>query len=372
MNVVGAGIAGLATAAACARKGARVLLTEQAGDITEIGAGIQISPNGWAVIEALGLDQRLLDEGLRADSVELLDGRDGRLVLKLDFQHAAPDRRWVFVHRGKLIAALEDAARDAGARIALGTRLDTPKLPGRDGPVLVGADGIRSVVRRAAFGPAEARFAGQVAWRAIIPDRTWRTVAQVYMGPRRHLVSYPLRGGLRNLVGIEERDDWVHEDWRQMDDPDRFRRAFASFAPQVARWLEMVEEVHLWGLFLHPVAKTWHRDGAVVIGDAAHPTLPFLAQGANLALEDAWALTRCLDEYDTVPRALTAFEQHRQPRAVRAVEAAFSNARAYHLENPALRYVAHSALRVGAKIAPGVPLRRFEWLYGYDVRREHL
>ena len=370
--MVGAGIAGLTTAAACAMKGARVLLTEQAGDITEVGAGLQISPNGWAVIEALGLDQRIYDEGLRADAVELLDGRDGRQVLKLDFQHAAPDRRWIFIHRGRLIAALEDAARAAGVRIGLGTRLETPKLPGRNGPVLVGADGIRSTVRRTAFGAAEARFAGQVAWRATIPDRSFRNIAQVYMGPRRHLVSYPLRGGLRNIVGVEERDDWVHEDWRQTDDPEHFRRAFASFAPQVARWLEQVEEVHLWGLFLHPVAKSWHSGGTVLVGDAAHPTLPFLAQGANLALEDGWAIARCLEEYETLPMALDAFERHRQPRATRAVEASFSNARAYHLENPALRYMAHSALRVGAKIAPGVPLRRFDWLYGYDVRKEHL
>ncbi len=136
------------------------------------------------------------------------------------------------------------------------------------------------------------------------------------MGPGRHLVSYPLRGGnLRNIVAVEERNRWAEESWSLRDDPMDLRLAFEGFSPRVRGWLDQVQDVHLWGLFRHPVAATWTRllpRGAVaILGDAAHPTLPFLAQGAAMGLEDAWVLA---DRLSRLPldQALAAYQAPRR------------------------------------------------------------
>jgi salicylate hydroxylase len=189
------------------------------------------------------------------------------------------------------------------------------------------------------------------------------------MGPGRHLVSYPLRGGtLRNIVAVEERRRWVEESWSLRDDPLELRLAFEGFGPRVQGWLNEVQDVWLWGLFRHPVARQWHKGNAVILGDAAHPTLPFLAQGANMALEDAWVLADCLSATAKTEAALARFQALRAPRCKTIVEAANSNARAYHLRSP-VREVAHLGLRVAGKLSPALPLRRFDWLYGHDVTK---
>jgi salicylate hydroxylase len=167
-------------------------------------------------------------------------------------------------------------------------------------------------------------------------------------------------------VAVVERGDWTEESWSLTGDPDALRAAFADFAPRVRGWLDRVEQQGLWGLFLHPVAARWHGGGAVIIGDAAHPTLPFLAQGANLALEDAWVLAAALAGHDTPEAAFAAFQAARAARVVRAVGAAWSNARNYHLTG-ARRVVSHAGLRVLGAVAPGAMLGRFDWLYGMDV-----
>ncbi|MFN5828019.1 MAG: FAD-dependent monooxygenase, partial [Rhodobacterales bacterium] len=127
-----------------------------------------------------------------------------------------------------------------------------------------------------------------------------------------------------------------------------------------------IEEVHLWGLFRHPVARRWHGGRAVLLGDATHPTLPFLAQGANMALEDAWVLADSLARHDPPEAGFAAYQQARSARCARIVAASAANARAYHLASP-LREIAHLGLRIGGRIAPQAALRRFEWIYGLDV-----
>lgn len=187
------------------------------------------------------------------------------------------------------------------------------------------------------------------------------------MGPGRHLVSYPLRGGrARNLVAVEERGSWAAEGWHHRDDPARLRAAFARFGGPVPGWLAALEEVHLWGLFRHEVVQRWHGGVCVLVGDAAHPTLPFLAQGANMALEDAWVLSDALIREPTCEDAFRAYQAARDRRVRRTVAAAEGNARAYHLAGPA-RWVAHRLLGLSGRIAPGLALRRFDWLYGHDV-----
>ncbi len=380
VTVLGAGIAGLAVATALARQSARVRILEQAPAIGEVGAGLQITPNGMAVLTALGLGEAAARAGQVAEAVELVDGETGQPVSRIDLLKIAPRGAFRFFHRADLIALLEAAARGAGAGIALGHRVTAVHL-GDHGPMvetmngretaglLIGADGLHSCVRAALNGKAAPFFTHQVAWRATLPaDGDIPPVARVFMGAGRHLVTYPLRGGrLRNIVAVEERRTWAEESWSLTDDPLALRIAFGNFIPEVRGWLDRIEQPNLWGLFRHPVAPRWRGQGAAILGDAAHPTLPFLAQGANMALEDAWVLARELAARP-VAEALLAYQAARAERSRRIVAAANANARNYHLTG-IKRDIAHAGLRLASRLAPNAAAARFRWIYGLDVTR---
>lgn len=379
VTVIGAGIGGLAVARALSLRGASVTVLEQADAIREVGAGLQISPNGAVVLKALGLAEATDAVSTQAKAVRLIDGPTGDPVLSLDLEQ----RGYRFLHRADLIRILLDGAREAGVEIRLLQQITSidlsgsrPRLATAEGAsietgLLIGADGLHSRTRAALNSDPEPFFTNQVAWRALIPaESDSPPVAEVHMGPGRHLVSYPLRGGtLRNIIAVEERSRWAEESWSLRVDPMELRLAFNSFAPRVRHWLDQVDEVYLWGLFRHPVAARWHRGSAAILGDAAHPTLPFLAQGANMALEDAWVLAQTLASHDTTEAAFTAYQNARATRCTRIVDASSRNARAYHLHSP-WRELAHTGLRLTGKLTPDLPLRRFDWLYGWDVKSD--
>lgn len=377
--VVGAGIGGLTAAIALARRGIAVTVIERAAAIREVGAGLQISPNGLAVLRALGLERQLRARGAvqgRAVVLRAHDGADD--VARLDLTRLSADQSYLFVHRADLIDVLARAAREANVTLSLDTEVtgvkagSLPSLTLADGSMrqaelIVGADGIHSQARTALNGADDAVFTGQVAWRATVPNTVGHPdAATVTMGPRRHLVSYPLRGGaLVNLVAVEERSGWAAEGWSHRDDPANLRAAFAEYEGPAAALIAAVEAPTLWGLHRHPVAPCWQSGGVALLGDAAHPTLPFLAQGANLALEDAWAMAAVVTRGGT--KALPDYEALRAPRVKRVIRAAERNAWRYHLRPGPLRTAAHTALRLGSRYAPGRMLGAFDWLYGYDI-----
>jgi salicylate hydroxylase len=237
--------------------------------------------------------------------------------------------------------------------------------------LLIGADGLHSNVRVALNGVRKPFFTRQVAWRTVIPavgDEP--PVAKVFMGAGRHLVVYPLRGGtMLNIVAVQERDEWAAEGWNYEDDPANLRSVFADFGAEVQALLARVQKVYLWGLFRHPVAEHWHKGRVAILGDAAHPTLPFMAQGAVMALEDAWVLADALDKADSVEAGLAAYQNRRHARATKVIEAASKNARNYHLSPGPVRFAAHSALRLGSRIAPSLAMKKFDWIYGHDVTK---
>ena len=379
--VLGGGIGGLAAALALQARGAEVRVLEQAEAIREVGAGIQVSPNGLRVLEALGLGEGFRRISVAGQAVSLRDYRAGREVLRMDLCGLASGQEYRFVHRADLIDLLAGAARDAGVQIRLlqrarsvvpGVRPEVQLCNGDSvhADLVIGADGLHSVMRPVLNGDAKPLFTGQVAWRAVVPNTVAHpNEAQVHMGPGRHMVSYPLRAGdFVNLVAVEERKGWVDEGWSHSDDPANLRRAFAGFGGMVPQLLAHVAQPGLWGLFRHPVAKLWHGPGVVLLGDAAHPTLPFLAQGANMALEDAWVLADALDVAGL--SGLVDYQARRRPRVLRAIETANGNAWKYHLRNPVIRGVAHMGLGMIGRVAPGRMLHQFDWLYGHDVTRQ--
>lgn len=380
--VVGAGIGGLALARVLALRGASVTVLEQAPEIREVGAGLQISPNGGAVLRALGLDSELRRFGaVRAEAVSLRDAA-GPEVLRLDLARHAPDQAHHCIHRADLIEILAQGARQAGARLRLLHKVDAVRPGPRPEVVtcggarlradlVIGADGLHSRLRPVLNPGSTAVFTRQVAWRAVLPETgTPAPEVRLYMGPGRHLVTYPLRGGRqRNLVAVEETRTWSDEGWSHPGDPDRLRALFSDFGPEVRALLDRVGPVHRWGLFRHPVARRWHGEGVALLGDAAHPTLPFMAQGACLALEDAWVLGRSLAEAGTLAEGLSAYQRARRDRASRIVSAASRNAWKYHLSLPPLRAAGHMALRLGGRFAPSAMVRQFDWIYREDVTR---
>ncbi|MBY6046995.1 FAD-dependent oxidoreductase [Vannielia litorea] len=373
--VLGGGVAGLATARALALRGARVRLLEQAGEIAEVGAGLQVSPNAGRVLEALGLGPDFAEVSDESRGVRMREAARGQEVAFVPY---AGRGRFANVHRADLIAVLERGAREAGVEITLGCRAAEVQPGGRvitaagkalEAGLVVGADGLHSVARAALLGAQEPVFTHQVAWRALVEAEVpLPPEAQLFLAPGRHLVAYPLRGGrLVNIVACEEQAEWAEEGWQVPGDVEVFRAAFAGFGGPVPGWLARVETVRRWGLFRHGVAARWNRERLVIVGDAAHPTLPYLAQGAAMGLEDAWVLAASLAEADGLEAGLAAFQAAREARCRRIVDAATANARNYHLPRGPKRWAAHLALGLASRFAPGILPGRFDWLWGEDV-----
>ncbi len=371
--VVGGGIGGLAAALALRQRGAQVTVLEQAPALTEVGAGLQISANGMSVLRVLRVAGDQPEAAQLSYGTILCDYRKGRVISRIPAPAAGPT---FYYHRADLLEVLRQASEDAGVDIRLGARVQTVhKHPSEaeivldDGERLraecvIAADGGRSALRPILNGPEAPAFTHQIAWRATVPweDRVERPQASLTMGPGRHVVTYPLRDQhLMNVVAIEERSDWQQEGWRVEGDPNELRARFADFGGPVRDILTKVEETHLWALFLRPVAERWQNGRLVLLGDAAHPTLPFMAQGACLALEDAWVLARSFDSQSGVRQALAAYEAARQRRAQHVVAAASANARNFHLRGP-MRLAAQAVL---AAIGPRLT-RKFDWIYNYD------
>lgn len=370
--IVGGGIGGLTAALALARQGADVTVYEQAPAIRAVGAGIQITPNGARALHDLGLAQALDAASIAARAVVPMDGLTGRAVAQFDLKGQTPPYR--FIHRAALIDALASACADTGVTIRLDARITELHPDGSfqtaDGAIrpdlIVGADGVKSVVRGQINRATEPFFTGQVAWRAVIDQPGADPVARIWMLPDRHMVTYPLPGGRMNVVAVQARTQWAKEGWNHTDDPGNLRAAFANASWDIKGILGAVTETKLWGLFRHPVAENWWQGSIAILGDAAHPTLPFLAQGANLAIEDAYVLARALNADAELGAGLASYQSARRARVVRAIAAANANARNYHLSG-VQRHVAHAGLRVLGRVAPGAFMNRMGWLYDHDV-----
>ncbi len=373
--VAGAGIGGLAAALALSRAGFAVRVFEARQEPSEAGAGIQISANGVKALDALELADEVAAIGFRPEAVELRLPGSGRVVSRIELgraHEARYGRPYLHIHRADLHRVLYDAVRlhplcrvetgraveaveDRGARVAV-------RFAGgeqAEGAALIGADGIRSAVRAFVTGAESPRFTGQTAWRAVVPaaglEPLINPCATVWMGEGKHLVHYYVRRGeLVNLVGVVERGQWTSESWTQAGTADEMRADFGGWSRGIDAALERVGEVWRWALFDRPAFSPWSRGRATLLGDACHPMLPFLAQGAVMALEDAVVLARRLAERPEDPAAaFAAYEALRRDRTARVQKAAWANASRFHLKGSIARTAVYGALGVASRVAPG-------------------
>ena len=386
--IAGGGIAGMAAALALAREGWQVTLCEAAPAFAEVGAGLQMSPNAAKVLRWLGVLESVAERASRPESAELRDGRSGTLAYRAPLGEKAVARwgaPYLHVHRADLLRVLLEAAAEAGAELRTGARVAAYTIRS-EGPaaridgdealaadLVIGADGIRSVVRAQLNGAEEPVFARQVAWRGTVPaDRLPANLVRprvtVWAGPGRHLVTYQLRrGALVNFVAVEECEEWTAEGWSAPGDPDRLRRGFAGWHRRVAQLLDHVDETFLWGLFTRPAQVRWVDGPVALLGDAAHPMLPFMAQGAAMALEDVASLVRALQAEDEVAKAALTYEDQRWGRVTRVQERSLANGRLFHERPGPVRAGRWRVVRSVSKLMPGVAAGRLDWLYGHDA-----
>ena len=384
--IAGGGIAGLATALAMSRDGWQAQIFEQADALGEVGAGLQLSPNACKALAHLGVLEAVRASAFAPSNAVLRDGASGAEIYRAALGPAAEERwhaPYLHVHRADLHDALLQAAVAAGVAFETGAlaerAVERPEgiafhLEGGrivEGDLAIGADGIHSRLR-AAMNPDEMpRFTGQVAWRALVrasalPEGTVSPDATVWAGPGQHLVSYYVRGGeLVNLVAVREQPEWAEEGWRVPGNAGQLRAAFAGWHADVEALLDGIDTCFLWGLFDRPEQVRWTKGRLALVGDAAHPMLPFMAQGAAQALEDAVTLVRHLKASD-LPGALEAWEDERFARVTRVLQASRANGRLFHQRPGPVRALRRSVISGVSNVAPGLAAGRLDWLYGFD------
>lgn len=387
--IAGGGIGGLTAAIALDRAGLDTHVLERSAFTEESGAGIQLGPNATRILRALGVLDTLLPQTFRPDAVWLFDGMSGKKLATVPLG-AVAERRYgapyVTVHRADLHEALRTAAA-SGERSTLRPDFTVAQIDGDDGAdgaaitgvsgetvrgaALIGADGLWSTVRNWVAPGAAPAFTGASAFRSLLPRETLpepfsAPIVGLWLGPRGHVVHYPVRGGAAlNVVAVTESG---HEEqgWNRSAPRETVLGAFARWCDAPLRLLEAAPDWRAWSLFaLRPLPR-WHRGAAVLLGDAAHPVLPYLAQGAGLAIEDAAKLAALMGAARERPAAAyRAYWNIRRPRARRVQQTSRRLGRAYHMGDAFLgdvfRLSRNAILGLRGETAT---LRSFDWLYG--------
>jgi salicylate hydroxylase len=375
--IVGGGLAGLATANALQMFGIAADVFETAPALGEIGAAVNVSPQAVKALRAIGVGDKVEAIGYASPGIYTRNMQTGEFLefndrFKTAARYGAP---YYSFHRADLLDAL--AGRLDPRRIHLGHRLtgleeasDRVVLAFANGArveaeYVIGADGVRSVVRQALYGDDNPTYTGQMVWRALlegseVTDELLAPAGHVqWVGPGCHLLAYYIRARkLVNIVTQEDTDKWVEEGWSTRGDPDEMRLSFPNPEPRLARLLGLVTECSKWGLFTRPLTQNWGRGRIQLIGDAAHAMLPNAGQGACQAFEDAYILARWLDGRDPA-EAFANFRRIRIPRVHGVQRLSLANARFKHMRDASLQ---KQMVAAGTGSVHG----NSDWVWGYD------
>ena len=382
--LIGAGIGGLTAARALALRGFEVRVFEQSDELKEVGAGIQVAPNSTKVLRALGLEPQLKEAGYQPQSVVVRDWDDGRELRRtpMDNAEAKYGAGYYLMHRADLLRILAQPV--LGVTIELGTRVDAVSTTDKQAVVtlsagrqiefdlVVGCDGIHSLVRKTLHGAQSPRFTGNMCWRALTPADIFPPglVAPdmtIWMGPLGHIVVYYVRGGqFVNMVASRETKIWVEESWSVESSAQEMSAAFPKVGGDMRLLIDRAQRCFKWGLFDRDPLPWWSRGRITLLGDAAHPMLPFLAQGAAMAIEDGFVLAReAAASPDDIPAALARYEAVRRPRTTDVQLAARTQANIFHLTSPAARL--KRWLKLDRLTKPDPKLLNRDWLYEHDA-----
>jgi salicylate hydroxylase len=387
--IAGAGMGGLALALALLQRGFKVSVYEQVPELGEIGAGFMCSPNGTRVLYSLGLK-----EAIERIEVRLAD-RDVRLwntgqQWRLPGHGADSAKRFgapfLVLHRGDLHAVLVDAVRKLGADVLhvgarcvglsqTDSRVSLTLEGGRqvEGDVLIGADGVHSMVRQQLFGDDNPRFTGEVAWRGLIPmaglpERMRGKVTSNWIGPRGSVTMYPVRRGeLLNFVGLVERSDWRVESWIEQGTIDECVRDFTGWHEDILFLIRSIVSPFKFALFLREPLARWSVGRVSLLGDACHATTPYLGQGLNMALEDTIVLARCLEHFESAGKALRRYEELRRQRTTDIVQQSTEQSKRIH--DPVLADPARATAYIEENWAPEKIKQRYDWIFDYDAQQ---
>lgn len=380
--IAGAGLGGLAAAACLLKRGFRVRVFEQAAQLGEIGAGVQQSANSAKVLYHLGLRDALEAVAVKPQTYEFRRFDTGELMHAIPFagkhleEHGAP---YYHLHRADLHKILVDCvlaqdphcitlnARVAGfAEDASGVTLKLADGTTARGDALIGADGIKSAIRAQIVGEVPATYTGYVAWRLTVPRERLPAdlmdiVGQVWCGPKNHCVIYWLRSGeILNWVGCPERDAWEDESFTQRRPWEELKADYAGWHPKIQAILDATDrnECYRWALNNRKPIRHWSTARTTLLGDAAHPTLPFMAQGACMAIEDGAVLARALEGAGNVTEALSLYERNRVERTARVVEESTEHGGLYHMTDAQQMREAFAKRNIARE--------RATWLFNYD------
>ncbi len=381
--VIGGGIGGLAAALSLLHAGFDVQVYEQAGALGEIGAGIQISPNGSRLLHRVGLAEALARKGVRPVGVHQRRWDDGRTLQRAplgDVVEQTFGAPYYHFHRADLLAAIASGlpadrlhvghrlveAIDHGDRVE--ARFENGARASAD--VLVGADGIHSRVRQILFGADKPRFTGCIAYRGLVPaERLAHLGLEVtsnnWMGPGGHFVHYYVAGGrLMNFVAVREEESWTRESWIDRGEIADALRLFEGWHPQVRAIIGAVDETFKWGLFDREPLACWSVGRITLLGDSCHAMLPFMAQGAVQSIEDGATLSSCLlQARGDVPGALSRYESLRRPRATRLQEMSRHNKTRFHMpDGPGQQERDAQMATAGDRSIASIG-----WLYAHDA-----
>src|SRR3954467_6635479 len=376
--IVGGGLAGLAAANALKTFGMKAEVFEAAPALGEIGAAVNSSPQAVKALRAIGVGEKVAAVGHLSRGIYTRNMQSGEFLefndrFKAGEKYGAP---YYTFHRADLLDALasglDHSAIHLGHRLTgLEERSDRIVLAFADraeveAETVIGADGVRSVIRRALYGEDNPTYTGQMVWRALlngsdVPKEVLEPTGRIqWVGPGCHLLAYYIRGTKQvNIVTQEDTDKWVEEGWSTRGDPDEMRLSFPNPEPRLKTLLGLVTACSKWGLFTRPLTQNWGRGRIQLIGDAAHAMLPNAGQGACQAFEDAYVLGRWLEASPDPAEAFANFRRIRIPRVHGVQRLSFSNARFKHMRDSAAQ---KDSIASGKSSVHGSA----DWVWGYD------